>query len=391
MHNPIYSAADLPPAPKRFSAPSPPTPNSSSGEEHDWDGSDRIPMSINVLKEICKGRDLNSLPAEVRAVLAGEEGFRQTSNPDNSTEGATPVQQMHAPQLDAKQLSPDLLQPQIERLVDKSVETGTNQTTTPTALVTTDPGRRMPSQRIQILKRSADLKLKGKSTENETGHDESASQLATFSTAQREKAVVPRETSRPRVTRQSGGIQIGDGSQKPLHRTEAQKSSTERQDALPHTPVPLVLTGQSATPINSPYAIAPKYMPHQTPHRSYSRRDIPSKEKSSLTSGKVTPGGSISREKPNVVSKGLNTCLQILSQEISSSSLKRKSMGRILIPNRPEPEKKYIQPVRPCKDSSITAALNPDGYYNVRVEQAFCAELGQNCGFKATDVANFAR
>lgn len=348
VHNLIYRATDLPPAPKRFTTPSPPTPNSSSDAEMGGDSNERIPMSIKVLKELCKGRELNSLPEELREVLAGEEGFTQPSN----TEGS--------------------------RATGATADLGT---------ATIDPNRRQPSQRRQILLRSADRKLKEICGESETGQNERGLQLATASHGPLHLTDISGEGPRPCVTGQNKGKQIGESPRKPFPRTASHQSLIEVRDSIPHAEAPLLLAGHSESLNNSPDVHNASNRPQRNSIGSTPRGNIPSKEKGSLGSRKKTPTISNSGPKPNAVSNGLNVCLQILSQEASPSILKRKSMGRILIPNRPEPAKKHMGTAQTSTESPVQANLTPDGYFNVKVQQAYCGELGLKCGFKSRDVA----
>lgn len=85
---PIYTAEDMPKHPPIYKRPQPPPSSSSSSETGTMkDDSELIPMSAQVLREMCRGRTADSLPPELRQFASLEEIDMQ--DPHNSTlEGA---------------------------------------------------------------------------------------------------------------------------------------------------------------------------------------------------------------------------------------------------------------------------------------------------------------
>lgn len=70
---PIYSFDDLPKQPKVYKRPQPPPSSSDSSEDGNMlDDTELIPMSTQVLREICRGRTADSLPPKLRRFAALE-------------------------------------------------------------------------------------------------------------------------------------------------------------------------------------------------------------------------------------------------------------------------------------------------------------------------------
>ena len=119
--------------------------------------------------------------------------------------------------------------------------------------------------------------------------------------------------------------------------------------------------------------------------RQTRRRNL-EKERSTPSGGNAINESSISGSERGKVAKGINTCLRILAEETSPLNHKRKSLGHILIPNRPEPQKKPPAQAQQKNKSPIQATLTPEGFFEVQVEQAYCHELGSKCGLSADEV-----
>lgn len=73
IHTPLYDRHNVPEPPTKFTClSSPSTFDPSSDEGPLLDDDEVIPMCKKALREICRGRELNTLPVELRAVLVGE-------------------------------------------------------------------------------------------------------------------------------------------------------------------------------------------------------------------------------------------------------------------------------------------------------------------------------
>lgn len=83
--SPIYTAEDLPKHPKVYKRPQPPpSSTTSSDDEVLHDENELIPMSSNVLRELCRGKTADTLPPELRRFATMEEMVLQ--HPDTVTQ-----------------------------------------------------------------------------------------------------------------------------------------------------------------------------------------------------------------------------------------------------------------------------------------------------------------
>lgn len=101
---PIYTSDEMPKHPKVYRRPIPPPPSSTSSEEGTMlDDQELIPMSTQVLREMCRGRSADSLPPELRRFATMEVIEMQNSDmpttevatgdpqPDNRPQNKQPI------------------------------------------------------------------------------------------------------------------------------------------------------------------------------------------------------------------------------------------------------------------------------------------------------------
>ncbi|KAF3339978.1 hypothetical protein FCM35_KLT15749 [Carex littledalei] len=377
IHNLLYGATDLPQIPIKFTVPPPSSPDSSSDDGAPGDDNELIPMRRSVLREICKGRDIHSLPAQLREMLAGEEERHPTS--------ATPCHSVAAENLvQQSQNSTDLMSPQLERLCETGQQQGAAGHYMPPAAAP-EAAKNQGSHMPRILQRSSDPACKGKDKMDEVGQSLNQTQLATPTPQICSLPDPPRGRGRPRGSKKKSTLQLGESAKSSLHRTLEKGPFLANSDTVEPPHQHGQLTGHRSPTIqlvgSAPYNLRPQQI-RQTRH---SRTSDPNKERNTQSAFPFPADDSLLVPKRGAVSREVQKCLQIADGP-SPLNHKRKSLGHISIPSRPDPQKKIIGAGRPPNNSTVQATLNPEGFYEVQVQQAYCKELGNACGVTEKDV-----
>lgn len=370
---PIYTADEMPNHPKVYKRPQPPPPSSSSSEDGNFTNeTELIPMSTQVLRELCNGRTADSLPPELRrfatiGVIDMEDTCMPTQkgatinpeqeNQDNQT-GLIPPQNT---QISAGQLEDPIQHTSNNHCVIFGQPT--SQTSTHADTATSDRRQSLPQRRLSLLPHETAPNSLTKTvpliSENKAGYTTVTLNQPTMQKRriQPQKILLRGESSARPVNPISDGRNLR---QMPSIRLETSKKDT----------MAVKDKGRSSTPINLEDIQA-----QHVATDKISKKNLGPKSKRPACSIKMPLTANYKLKRP--VPKKPDPAPR--KEQIG---LKRKKHQ---LPSSTAPSKRILTKGK-AKVDDVEVSFNSEGFYEVQVHYEHMAKLAAGRGFRKEDV-----
>lgn len=368
---PIYTSDDMPKHPKVYRRPIPPPPSSTSSEDGTTkDDQELIPMSSQVLREMCRGRTADSLPPELRRFATMEVVEMPTSEmpPQDVATGDPQVEN-----------PPDNQQPMINPLIQQSESQRSPDQTlhSPISLGVSDQHRRQLTTTIDNHKQLSHRKPILSQPQLPLLSIPASSNFINLTdgvAGQSHEAAAPPLGERRRIHPQKI-LQRGESSAPVGNRaSHAQIPRTAPSVQLNNTKLDAI-SAQITEKIISPIIKEPPVL-----------KPVPQDPKKILPKQKGLPCGptkgplATKYKWTRPTSKPIPNSNQVIKKGKDPIRPKRKNA----LPLIPTPAKRATGKEKISEQATIS--FNPEGFYEVKVQYDHIAKLATGCGFKNSDI-----